>query len=214
MRISERVRGGLPVVGDLETGGLDPNKNPILELSCSFLDYEGENLVPHKSFSWDVKPQPNLEIDPSSQLLTGIDPLFDIDNRTDEKEAIKSFFKEVRRETKTNECTRAVLVAHNSVFDNSFLNAAIQRHRIKRSPFHPFTTFDTATLGGVAFGHTVLREACQRADIAYDEQSAHCASYDCEVTAFLFCEIVNLWHNAQIGRNIFYPDSDENLSQL
>ena len=214
MQISERFRGFLPVVVDLETGGLDPNKNPILELACSFLNYEDEKLVPHKSFSWDIKPQPNLEIDPSSQLLTGIDPLSDIENRADEKAAIKSFFKEVRRETKTNECTRAVLVAHNSVFDNSFLNAAIQRHRIKRSPFHPFTTFDTATLGGVAFGHTVLREACQRADIAYDEQSAHCASYDCEVTAFLFCKIVNLWHNAQIGKNIFYPDSGEILPQL
>ena len=101
MQISERFRGFLPVVVDLETGGLDPEKNPILELACSFLDYEGENLVPHKSFSWDVKPQPNLEIDPSSQLLTGIDPLSDIENRTDEKEAIKSFFKEVRKETKT-----------------------------------------------------------------------------------------------------------------
>lgn len=214
MRISERFRGFLPVVVDLETGGLDPERNPILELACSFLDYEDENLVPHKSFSWDVKPQPNLEIDPSSQLLTGIDPLSDIENRTDEKVAIKSFFKEVRKETKTKGCTRAVLVAHNSVFDNSFLNAAIERHQIKRSPFHPFTTFDTATLGGVAFGHTVLREACQRADIAYDEQSAHRASYDCEVTALLFCKIVNLWHNAKIGRNSFYPDSGENLSQL
>ena len=202
------------MVVDLETGGLDPNKNPILELACSFLNYENEKLVPHKSFSWDIKPQPNLEIDPSSQLLTGIDPLLDIENRTDEKAAINSFFKEVRRETKTNECTRAVLVAHNSVFDNSFLNAAIQRHRIKRSPFHPFTTFDTATLGGVAFGHTDLREACQRADIAYDKKSAHCASYDCEVTAFLFCKIVNLWYSAQIGGNIFHPDSGANLSQL
>ena len=212
MRISERFRGFLPVVVDLETGGLDPKKNPILELACTFLNYEEDKLVPQKSLSWDIKPQPNLEIDPNSQLLTGIDPLLDIENRTDEKAAIKSFFKEVRRETKTYECTRAVLVAHNSVFDNGFLNAAIQRHRIKRSPFHPFTTFDTATLGGVAFGHTVLREVCQRADIAYDEQSAHCASYDCEVTAFLFCKIVNLWDSVPIGRSISYPDSGENLS--
>ena len=214
MRISERFRGFLPVVVDLETGGLDPKKNPILELACTFLNYENDKLVPQKSLSWDIKPQPNLEIDPSSQLLTGIDPLSDIENRTDEKEAIKSFFKEVRKETKTKGCSRAVLVAHNSVFDNSFLNAAIERHQIKRSPFHPFTTFDTATLGGVAFGHTVLREACQRADIAYDKQSAHCASYDCAVTALLFCTIVNLWHNAKIGGNSFYPDSGEDLPGL
>ena len=99
MRISERFRGFLPVVVDLETGGLDPERIPILELACSFLDYEDEKLVPHTSFSWDIKPQPNLEIDPSSQLLTGIDPLSDIENRTDEKAAIKSFFKEVRRES-------------------------------------------------------------------------------------------------------------------
>ena len=91
MRIFERFRGFLPVVVDLETGGLDPEKNPILELACSFLDYEDENLVPHKSLSWDVKPQPNLEIDPSSQLPNRYRSMSNIENRTDEKRQSSHF---------------------------------------------------------------------------------------------------------------------------
>ena len=57
---------------------------------------------------------------------------------------------------KDNDCTRAILVGHNAYFDLNFLNAAIARTEIKRNPFHPFSSFDTATLAGVAFGQTVL----------------------------------------------------------
>ena len=53
----------------------------------------------------------------------------------------------------------AVLVGHNAFFDLNFLNAAVLRTQIKRNPFHPSTSFDTATLGGVAFGQTVLMRA-------------------------------------------------------
>ena len=92
---------------------------------------------------------------------------------------------------KTANCNRAVLVGHNAHFDLGFLNEAIARCDIKRSPFHPFAIFDTASLAGVALGQTVLARASMAAGLSWDERAAHSAVYDAEITADLFCEIVN-----------------------
>ncbi len=77
----------------------------------------------------------------------------------------------------------------------SFINAAVNRCGIKKSPFHAFSCFDTATLGGVAFGQTVLARAVQAAGLEWDGKQAHSAIYDAERTADLFCAIVNRWDN-------------------
>ena len=53
---------------------------------------------------------------------------------------------------KATDCTRAVLVGHNAHFDLGFVNAAIKRTGHKRSPFHPFSCFDTVSLAGLALG--------------------------------------------------------------
>ena len=82
-------------------------------------------------------------------------------------------------------------MGHNSAFDLGFINEAIERSAIKRNPFHPFSSFDTATLCGVAFGQTVLSRAVKAAGLEFDEQSAHSAAYDAEITADVFCEVVN-----------------------
>jgi ribonuclease T len=91
------------------------------------------------------------------------------------------------------DCNRAILVGHNAAFDLSFVNAAIQRTGHKRSPFHPFSTFDTVSLAGLAYGQTVLSRAVQAAGIPWNGNEAHSAVYDAEQTAELFCRIVNQW---------------------
>ena len=50
---------------------------------------------------------------------------------------------------------------------------------------------DTVTLAGMAYGQTVLARACQAAGIAFDQSEAHSALYDAQVTAELFCGILN-----------------------
>ena len=90
-------------------------------------------------------------------------------------------------------CKRAIIVAHNAAFDQSFLNAATERCDIKRSPFHPFSSFDTASLAGLTLGQTVLARACFEAGIPFDNDDAHNARYDTEKTADLFCHMVNRW---------------------
>ena len=84
-------------------------------------------------------------------------------------------------------------MGHNAHFDLNFLNAAVARVQHKRNPFHPFSTFDTVTLAGMAYGQTVLSRAMQAAGLAWDGASAHSAVYDAERTAELFCTILNRW---------------------
>jgi ribonuclease T len=99
--------------------------------------------------------------------------------------------QDIRRAMRDTECTRAVLVGHNAYFDLNFVNAAIARAGIKRNPFHPFSSFDTATLSGVAYGQTVLAKALYAAGIPWDANEAHSALYDAQRTAELFCAICN-----------------------
>jgi ribonuclease T len=103
-------------------------------------------------------------------------------------------FREVRTAIRAHGCRRAILVGHNAAFDLGFLNAAVTRCGIKRNPFHPFSCFDTATLGGVALGQTVLARATAVAGIEWDHAQAHSAIYDAERTADLFCLICNSLH--------------------
>ena len=108
-----------------------------------------------------------------------------------EIDALTSMFQTIRREVKLHGCNRAVLVGHNSHFDHGFLRAAIARNDIKRDPFHPFSSFDTASLSALALGHTVLARACRLAGLDFDNHAAHSAAYDTWKTAELFCYIVN-----------------------
>lgn len=85
------------------------------------------------------------------------------------------------------------MVGHNASFDQGFVNEAAARSDIKRNPFHPFSSFDTATLAGLAYGQTVLAKACDVAGIPFDGKQAHSALYDTEKTAELFCGIINRW---------------------
>ena len=179
---------------DLETGGFNAATDALLECAIIILemDEDGE-LVPGQQVNFHIKPFEGANIEPSALEFTGIDPDHPFRSAVDESEALTSTFKAVRLEVRRTGCTRAVLVAHNAGFDQSFLTAAIARCGIKRAPFHSFSAFDTATLCGLAFGQTVLARACEVAGISFDNEEAHSAIYDCEKTAELFCQIVNKW---------------------
>ena len=113
-------------------------------------------------------------------------------------------FRPVRQMIRDTGCNRAVLVGHNAAFDLSFLNAAVTRTGIKRNPFHPFSTFDTVTLAGMAYGQTVLSRAVEAAGFSWDNEKAHSAIYDTERTADLFCNIMNRW-NEIMQREEYQP---------
>lgn len=193
-RIFDRFRGFLPVVVDVETGGFDAERDALLEIAVSVVSMDEAGWVqPDPIVSTHVTPFPGANLDPRSLEITGIDPDHPFRFAKLERAALDHVFAPVREALKETNCQRAILVGHNAAFDLGFLNAAIRRTLHKRSPFHPFSCFDTATLGGLAFGQTVLSRAVHAAGLDWDPNEAHSAVYDTERTAQLFCRIVNRW---------------------
>ncbi len=196
--LAQRFRGYLPVVIDIETAGFNAKKNPLLEIAAVIVEFDSQGYLEiTESHACNVIPFENSELDEAALKFTGIDPYHPFRMSVNEKEALTKIFSPVRAAVKRNECTRAILVGHNPAFDINFLNAAIDRTKTKRSPFHPFSSFDTATLGGLAYGQTVLAKIAKAADLEWDADKAHSAIYDAEQTAKLFCMIVNKWKDLE-----------------
>ena len=190
--MADRFRGFLPVVVDVETGGFNCKTDALLEIAAVLLEIDEDGEMSRgETIRYHVKPFEGANLEEASLAVNGIDPHHPLRPAIDERDALQRVFREVRRAIRENRCSRAVLVGHNAHFDLGFLNEAIDRTVIKRNPFHPFSCFDTATLCGVAFGQTVLARAVIAAGFEWDDESAHSAVYDAEITADLFCEIVN-----------------------
>lgn len=189
-----RFRGFMPVIVDVETGGFDCRTDALLEIAAVTLMLDANGYLRlDETFSYHVDPFEGANIEQASLDFTGIDLESGMRDSVPEDIAINEVFQSVRKAIKNHGCNRAVVVGHNAHFDLGFINAAASRCQIKRNPFHPFSCFDTATLAGLAFGHTVLARACQLAGIEFNNRKAHSAAYDAEKTAELFCVIVNKW---------------------
>jgi ribonuclease T len=192
--MADRFRGFLPVVIDVETAGFNSRTDALLEVAAVTLTMdENGYLMIDQSFDEAVDPFEGANLEQSALDFTGIDPFDPERNAIPETLALENIFKPIPKSIKAHNCKRAVLVGHNAAFDHSFIQAAASRTDAKRNPFHPFSTFDTATLAGLAYGQTVLARACDVAGIDFDGKKAHSALYDTLKTAELFCAIVNRW---------------------
>ena len=199
--MADRFRGFLPVVVDVETGGFNAQTDALLEIAAVLLELRGGVMQRSETFRYHVKPFEGANLEPASLAVNGIDPDHPLRPAIDERDALQRVFREVRRALRDSGCNRAILVGHNASFDLGFLNQAVERSAIKRNPFHPFSSFDTATLCGVAFGQTVLSRAVKAAGLTWDEDSAHSAAYDAEITADVFCEVVNRFQPMYASRS-------------
>ena len=194
--MADRFRGFLPVVVDVETGGFNSKTDALLEIAAVLLEIDdGGKMVRGETIRYHVRPFEGANIEEASLAVNGIDPHHPLRPAIDERDALQRTFREVRRAIRDARCSRAVLVGHNAHFDLGFLNEAVARSMIKRNPFHPFSCFDTATLCGVAYGQTVLARSAIAAGLGWDETQAHSASYDAEMTADLFCDVVNRYQD-------------------
>lgn len=191
--MKKRFRSFLPVVVDIETGGFDDSKHAILEIAAVLLAFnDNHNLYPYDTVHCHVEPFEGSVMDREALEFTGIDPYHPFRFAVNEHEAMNKILTPIHEAIDEQGCSRAVLVGHNPTFDLNFIKAAVKRTKAK-NPFHKFTTFDTATLGGVALGQTVLAKACRKAKIDFETDKAHSALYDAEKTAELFCYVVNQW---------------------
>ncbi len=192
MKMKERFDGYLPVVIDVETAGVNPLKDALLEIAAVNIDLNDSNqLILGETFSTHVEPFEGGNIDPVALEINKIDPHHPFRFAIAEQEALAEMFGFIEKQLKKYQCRRAVLVGHNAHFDLSFLQMAMKRCKLTKSPLHAFTCFDTATLGGLAYGKTVLAKILKLANIEFEKEKAHSALYDAEKTAQLFCQIVN-----------------------
>lgn len=195
--MNKRFRGFMPVVVDVETGGLDAKQHALLEMCIVLLDCnKAGKWAPGEARFEHVLPFEGALLDEKSLEFNGIDPFQPLRLAVSERDALTRLFDPIWKALREAKCQRAVLVGHNAWFDLAFVNAAVARTGIK-SPFHRFTSFDTATLSGVHYGQTVLAKAMHAAGIPFDANEAHSAIYDAEKTAALFCEIINTWQPLQ-----------------
>ncbi len=191
--LKERFRGFLPVVIDVETAGVDPERSALLEVCAVLIEMDDTGYFsPGEYFFEHVIPFEGGQLDPKSLEFNQIDPFQPLRFAVDEKAALTQLFAPIKQAIKRHHCQRAVLVGHNAWFDLLFMKAAIQRSGLS-SPFHAFTCFDTATLAGVVYGQTVLAKAAQAAGMMFDADEAHSAIYDAQKTAELFCIMLNTW---------------------
>ncbi|MCW8093098.1 ribonuclease T [Alteromonas sp. ASW11-130] len=190
--LNQRFRGYFPVVIDVETAGFNASTDALLEIAAVTLKMDDKGLLcPDETIHFHVDPFEGANIEPAALEFNGIDPTNPLRGAVSETEAMKGICKGVRKQQKAADCQRSIIVAHNASFDQGFVNAAIERSAIKRTPFHPFVSFDTTSLAGLTLGQTVLVKACRAANISFDASEAHSALYDAQKTAELFCYMIN-----------------------
>jgi ribonuclease T len=190
--LSHRFRGYFPVVIDVETAGFNANTDALLEIAAVTVKMDEQGILhPDLTFHYHIDPFEGANLEPAALEFNGIDPTCALRGAIEESAAMKELCKGVRKAQKDANCQRSVIVAHNATFDQSFVNAAIARCNIKRTPFHPFVSFDTTSLAGLSLGQTVLVKACRAAGIHFDQKEAHSALYDAQKTTELFCYMVN-----------------------
>jgi ribonuclease T len=196
--MAKRFRGFMPVVIDVECGGFNCHTDAILEIAAVLLGFNDEGkLVRESTHFYRVVPFPGLKLEEAALKFTGINPHHPLRIAHPEQEVFRDMFQHIRARMKQEECKRAILVGHNAHFDHGFVRAAAERHSLKRNPFHPFSSLDTASMSALCFGQTVLARACAAAGLGFEPAEAHSARYDAEKTADLFCHMINRWQ--QLG---------------
>ena len=196
MLLNQRFRKYLPVVVDLETGGFDPINNAILEIAVTLIGQNDKyELVVLDTHRYHIDPYKDLIVEQESLDFTKIKLDHPLRKAVSEKEALNELFKIINKAKTEYSCSRAILVGHNAHFDLAFIKESIKRNNIKKSPFHPFSVLDTVSLGAIHTQQTVLARVCESLSIDYDSNEAHSAAYDAEITAKVFCNIINLFDN-------------------
>lgn len=190
-----RFRGFIPIVVDVETGGVNPETDALLEIAAVMLKMDETGILSRgDTIHCHVAPFEGAHLNPKALEINRIDPYHPFRLAKSETAALETLFTPIQAAIKENRCHRAVLVGHNAWFDLAFIKAAISRAGLKSHPFHNFTSLDTATLSALVYGETVLSKALIKAGIEFKSEEAHSAIYDAEKTADLFCTIFNRWH--------------------
>lgn len=173
------------IVFDCETGGLDCEKNPILEIALVTLD---TNLKEIKRYETYVKPYDDLVVEQAALNANGI-KMKDVHakgiTKKELQDNIAKYFKSSM--PSTHPSMRPVIVGHNIPFDIGFMDRLFRGTKTPFSNLRADVFIDT--MGGAKQSwpdatSISLGNCCERAGISLI--NAHRAMPDVLATADLF----------------------------
>lgn len=172
------------VVFDLETTGLSPEYDEIIEFGAHIFDYEKQ-----LSEKIDILIKPTKPISSFTTELTNI-----TNDMLEDKKSIEEEFKNIY-----DLISDGILIAHNASFDINFLNITSKKLGYGELTN---TVIDTLAISRAVFpklkNHR-LGTVAKYLGIYYDEKNAHRADYDTEVLTNVY---ERLWNRARETQKI------------
>lgn len=193
----QSVRNSRVVIFDLETTGLSPERDEIIEFGA--VVYDPSDDKPSKDISILIKPRKKV-----SQFTTDLTNISN--DMLEDKKFIEEEFKRIY-----DLIGDSILIAHNAKFDMGFLNSWAVKLGYK--------PFDNTVIDTLAIARAVkpkiknhrLGTVCKTFGILYDDHIAHRADYDARVLADLYDHLI---HEAKKVIKLEVIDDWENLRDI
>ena len=91
----------MPVVVDVETAGVDPQKNALLEMCIVLIDMDEQGTFASRSNHFEhILPFDGAELDAKVPAFNQIDPFQPLRFAVDEKQALEQLFKPIKQRLK------------------------------------------------------------------------------------------------------------------
>lgn len=112
------------IVLDTETGGLSPDKNPMVEVACCVIDSELDDIYEYESL---IKPYDNTKLIQQQALDANKLTLDDINKGKDSKIVVEELIQLFKKYKVGNR--KPIIVGHNIDFDIGFLVSFFDFHK-------------------------------------------------------------------------------------
>jgi ribonuclease T len=101
MKIKQRIRGYLPVVIDIETGGFNEKTDAMLEVCAIIIGINNDGVFyPKDPQHFHIEPFKGANLEPSALKFNGIDVYNPLRMAVTEKQALSEIFQTVHMEIK------------------------------------------------------------------------------------------------------------------
>ena len=168
------------VIFDLETTGLNPEFNEIIEFGAVVVD---GILGSSKKYNFLIKPK--QKVNSFITNLTGI-----TNNMLSNQDTIDKILPKIKDIFKD-----AILVAHNANFDIDFLDYWFQQYGYEKINNSIIDTMQVSRALIDKSKNYRLGTLCKKFNIDYDVSIAHRADYDANVLYRLYIELQNIMKN-------------------
>ncbi|QBQ07907.1 DNA polymerase III subunit alpha (PolC) [Spiroplasma gladiatoris] len=188
---NQKLRESKFVVFDLETTGLSPEFDEIIEFGANVYDY-----AKGTSKKYDILIKPKKPVSSFTTELTNI-----TNEMLEDKNSIEIEFKNIMEIIQDG-----ILIAHNANFDFNFLQVCANKFGYGELTNTVIDTLTLARLVNPQLKNHRLGSVAKEYGILYDEKIAHRADYDAEVLTNVF---EHMWSGAKKYHTIDL-DSDWN----